>query len=271
MNVYKLEWKSLFRGLLLWSLIVCGLMVLFMAFYPSMKDETMKELVGVKLNALPPAVLQAFGISSLPDFTNITYYFGYVVQYMNITAAVYAAMIGASALIREESEGTIEYLYAQPVTRGAIVLQKILANLSVYVLFVAVQMAVTVILYAVMKPEGADLAALLADVKTIYVGMFFMGLIFLAVGFLASALLRSAKQAVSFSLCAVFSTYLLGIASAVVKQLEFFKYFSPLDYVKPEELVKSGFRAETVWIGAAVIICCGAATFLLYRRKDLKV
>jgi ABC-2 type transport system permease protein len=271
MNVYKLEWKSLFRGFLLWTLIVCGLLVLFMAFYPSMKNEAMKELVGVKLNAMPPAVLKAFGISSLPDFTNITYYFSYVVQYMDITAAVYAAMLGASSLIREESDGTIEYLYAQPVTRKTVVLQKMLANLSVYALFVMAMGAVTAVLYAAMKPEGSDLAALLADVKIIYAGMFFMGAVFLAVGFLASALLRSAKQAVSFSLGIVFSTFILGIAAVVVKQLEFFKYFSPINYVKPEELVKSGFQAEYVWIGLAVTAVCTAATFILYQRKDLKV
>lgn len=271
MNVYKLEIKSLFRGFVLWSSVVCGLLVLFMAFYPSMKNETMKELVGVKLTALPPAVLEAFGLSSLPDFTNITYYFSYVVQYMNITAAVYAAMIGSAALIREESDGTIEYLYAQPVKRETIVLQKMLANGSVYALFVLVMGLVTTALYAFLKPEGSDFAVLMTDVKTIYAGMFFMGLIFLAVGFLASALLRSAKQAMSFSLGIVFTTYLLGIASTIVKQLEFFKYFSPLDYVKPASLVKSGFQADYVWIGIAVILAAGAGAFFLYRRKDLKV
>lgn len=271
MNIYKLELKSLFKGFLLWTSIVCGLIILFMAFYPSMKDDTMKELVGVKLTALPPAVLQAFGLSSLPDFTNITNYFCYVVQYMNITAAVYAAMLGSAALIREESDGTIEYLYAQPVTRSEIVGQKMLANLTIYALFVMAMGIVTAVLYLFMKPEGSNFAALMSDVKTVYLGMLFLGLIFLAVGFLASALLKNGKQAVSFSLGAVFSTYVLGICASIIKQLEFFKYFSPIDFVKPQELVKSGFQPEYVWIGLGIILVAVAATFLLYRRKDLKV
>ena len=271
MNVYRLEYKSLSKGLVVWAGIVSAILVLFMAFYPSMKNEMMQQLVGAKLNAFPPAMMEALGLSSLSDLTNITFFFCYVIQYINIAAAVYAALLGSSALIKEESDGTIEYLYAQPVSRNTIVKQKMLANLTVYTLFVVSLGVVTTILFAILKPEDSDLLKLLTDVKMIFIGMFFVGLIFMALGFLISALLKSVKQASPFSLGVVFLTYIFGIFSVVIKKLDFLKYFSPIDYVKPEKLVRSGFDPAGVWIGLGLIVFSGILSFVLYHRKDLKI
>ena len=41
-----------------------------------------------------------------------------------MAGGVYAAILGVSALVKEESEGTIEFLYSKPVTRSKIVTAK---------------------------------------------------------------------------------------------------------------------------------------------------
>ena len=50
--------------------------------FPSMKDMGMQELVGSKLDALPPAVLEIFNFSSVTDLVKINDYMGYTFQYM---------------------------------------------------------------------------------------------------------------------------------------------------------------------------------------------
>lgn len=270
MNVFKLEFLSRWKGLVLWSGIVSGLLVLFMAFYPSMKSDMMQQLVGVGMEGFPPAMLEVLGLNSFADLSDINFYFCYVAQYLLLAAGVYAALLGSSALIREESDGTIEYLYAQPVSRAAIVFQKMLACFAAYLLYVLAQLLVSSALYAAFRPEGSDFSALLGNLGKVYAGMLFVGAVFLALGFAASAVLRSAGQSAPLSLGLVFGTYLLGIFSVAVKQLEFLKWVSPVTLFQPEKLVRDGFRAEAVWIFAAVAAVSFASAFLLYRRKDLK-
>ena len=42
MNIYKLEFKSLIRGMLIWSASISLALIGFMALFPSMQNEAMK-------------------------------------------------------------------------------------------------------------------------------------------------------------------------------------------------------------------------------------
>lgn len=93
-------------------------------FLPSMQSSGMQDLVNTKMNALPQDMMKILHMDSMADLTNIDAYFAYVFQYIFIAACVYAALIGAQALIKEETDGTIEFLYAQPITRSSLVFGK---------------------------------------------------------------------------------------------------------------------------------------------------
>ncbi len=270
MNIFKLDFRSQTKGCLIWTGVIALVLLLFMSMFPSMQSAGMQDLVGTKLDALPPAMLAAFGLEDLPDFTQLIPFFAYTTQYIVMAAAIYAALLGATALIKEESDGTIEYLYAQPVTRTRIVGEKMLSGLATYSLFTFAVGLVSMIMAAVVKSEGTDLMAALTDIKLILGGMFFVGLIFMSVGFLASVLLTSAKQATAFSLGAVFITVILGVFAAVNDKLELLKYLSPIEGFKPSKLVTKGIDPAHVVIGLVVIIAASALSFFIYQRKDLK-
>lgn len=269
MNIFKLDFRSQTRGLLIWTGIIALVLILFMSMFPSMQSAGMQDLVGAKLEALPPAMLAAFGLEALPDFTKIIPYFAYTTQYIVIAAAIYAALLGAAALIREESDGTIEYLYAQPVTRVRIVGEKMLSALAIFSLFTIAVGIVSMAMAALVKTAGTDLIAAFTDMKLILGGMFFVGLIFMALGFLASVLLTDAKQATAFSLGAVFITVILGVFAAVNDKLDALKYLSPIEGFKPSNLVTKGIDTVHVVIGLMVIAAASALTFIIYQRKDL--
>lgn len=57
MNMFKFEFKRLFKSAIVWSAVCSALVVMFIAFFPSMKDSGMKALVGEKLDALPSSIL----------------------------------------------------------------------------------------------------------------------------------------------------------------------------------------------------------------------
>ncbi|NYN40103.1 ABC transporter permease subunit, partial [Salmonella enterica subsp. enterica serovar Typhimurium] len=83
--------------------------------------------------------------------------------------------------------------------------------------------------------------------------------------------LRSAKQASPVALALVFLTYILGIMAGLNDKVDFFKYFSPINYAIPSEVMDKGISGTNVMISCSVIIVMVAATFILYNKKDLKV
>lgn len=270
MTLLKLEFKSVLRGLLLWSGILAVLLIIFMAFFPSLESSTMKELFGIKMNAIPASMLAVFGLSELTEFTDVIVYFAYVMQYVNIAVAIYAGLLGASALIKEESDGTIVYLYAQPITRKGIVAGKMAADLFVYCLLIILLGAVSMILVLVFSSGKQDIVGMLTAVKQIYAGTFITGFIFMAIGFMFSVKLASIKQAGAAIMGVVLGTYMIGIFASLADTKDFLRYLSPIDCFGSSLIVKSGidFRALSLW-GSVVIICI-TLTFAIYNKKDLK-
>ncbi len=274
MNVFKLEFKSNLKGLLLWVGILSLVLVLFMSLFPTMGTDAMKDLVQTKLNALPQDVLEAVGLDEIPDFTKILDYFSYIFQYIAVAGGIYAALLGAQALVKEENDGTIEYLYAQPVTRTQIIFQKLLAAAAVYGVLNVGLSIVCGILFAVLKPEDTELVALMTDFKSLLAGTMVGGLVFLCLGLLISVLLKSSRQAIAAAVGLVFVTYILGIFSKAFADyadwVGYLVYLSPLDYATPFDVLLHGFNALRILIGFIIMAVSVTLAFYFYRRKDLK-
>ena len=196
-------------------------------------------------------------------------YFGYLFQYINLAICIFVMLKGTSSLIREETDGTIEYLYAKPVSRTDIVCQKLLANLLCFFLFVAAFYLLSVVSYLAFSDYSLDES--MKEVAIILGGTLFVGFIFLPAGFFLSTAIKSSKQSASVSMGIVFGTYMLGIISLLVEKLEFLKYLSPLEWIKANKLVEEGLNLPEVLIGLGIIAISVFATFHIYRKKDFRV
>ena len=268
MNMFKFEFKRLLKGSIIWSLVCSALIVMFMLFFPSMKEMGMQELVGSKLEVLPEAFLEAFNISGATDFSNISDFSAYVLQYIIMAGGIYAAILGVSALVKEESEGTIEFLYSKPVTRNKIITAKVLANAVIFYIFLIILGAITMAVSAVVKPEDMEMIDMFMDIKTLYIGMALIGYIFMAIGFLISVFIKSSKKAIPIALGVFFASYILGIFSKLQDRLSGFIYFSPFDYAPPSEIIKNGFETKFIVIGLCIIFISITITYIMYNKKD---
>lgn len=268
MNMFKFEFKRLLKGSIIWSLVCSALIVMFMLFFPSMKEMGMQELVGSKLEVLPEAFLEAFNISGATDFSNISDFSAYVLQYIIMAGGIYAAILGVSALVKEESEGTIEFLYSKPVTRNKIITAKVLANAVIFYIFLIILGAITMAVSAVVKPEDIEMIGMFMDIKTLYIGMALIGYIFMAIGFLISVFIKSSKKAIPIALGVFFASYILGIFSKLQDRLSGFIYFSPFDYAPPSEIIKNGFETKFIVIGLCIIFISITITYIMYNKKD---
>lgn len=268
MNMFKMELKRGLKPLAIWSIVCVLLIILFMSMFPSMKDSGMQELVNTKMDAMPKALLEAFNLENMPDFSKLNEYFAYVFQYIVIAGSIYGGILGSKALIKEESEGTIEFLYAQPVSRTKIVTMKILSSVVIFYLFVMVMALASIGISLLVKPEDLKVIDLVMDMKLLFGGFFLIGLVFMSIGFLISVVIKSLRLAMPISTGIFFTTYLLGTFSGMIDSLEFLKYFSPFHYAVPSELLKNGLDISNVVISIVIIIVTITATYFIYRKKD---
>lgn len=270
MNIYFFELRRLLKSFLAWSAILALIIVLFMAFFPSMVESGMADLAKAKMSAIPPEMRKAFGISQITDFSDLLQYYAYIAQYILMAASIYAAILGASALIKEETEGTIEFLYAQPTSRSQITTMKLLSSVTVLWAFNIILFVVSVILLQAFKEPGYEYMSMLL---AMFRGMLAAEIVYLAVGFGLSAVLPRSSNVAPVGLGVFFITYLLGVMAAINKQLEWLKYLSPYHYVQPSTVLNAGGAIKPVYTFLMLIITILAISFAYwrYRQKDLLV
>ena len=269
MNIFRFEFKRLIKSCLIWSLICGGLTVLFMALYPSMKGIGMQEIVGNKMDELPKELLKAFNIDESMDFSNIYNYIGYCIQYIAMASAIYGAILGVNALIREESQGSIEFLYSKPITRTKLVTSKLLSIVAIYYVYVIILGIITMGVVISVKPEDIAVMKLMMNLKNMFIGISLLGYIFIAMGLLISTLVKSDKGAIPISIGIFFVSYFLGIIGKLKESFEWMKYLSPFDYYAPTSILNNGLDMKFVIIGISIIVVSIAGSYIIYRKKDM--
>ena len=270
MSIYGFETRRLLKGLLTWSAVVTLLLVLFMAFFPSMAESGLADLTKEKLDALPPALLEAFGLTVTTDFSDLLQYYAYIAQYILMAAAIYALILGTSALIKEESEGTIEFLYARPVTRLEIATGKLVSIVTILWAFNLIIFVASVLLLHAFRDPGYEYLPL---TLAMFSGMLAGQMVFLAIGFALSAMLPRDSNPVTVGLGLFFVTYLLGAIAAINEKLRWLKYFSPFHYVQPTSVLANDGTIERVYLHIMLLTTIAAILFAYwrYQRKDLLV
>ena len=269
MNIFKFELKRNLKSLIYWSIGTSAIIILFMSLFPSMESMGMKELVGDKLDALPPAILEMFNFSSATDFSNINDYLGYCLQYVAMAFGIYGAILGINSIVEEESEGTIEFLYSKPVSRSKILWSKVLSIVVCFYIYVIIVGAVTMGISLLVKPEDIESFTLMMDLKSIFIGLAFLGYIFMSLGTFISTILKKGKMATSIGVGIFFGTYILGIVSKLKEEFSFIKYFSPYEWVIPINIIKDGFEMKFIIIGFLLIVIALGSANIIYRKKDL--
>ena len=122
MTLVKHELKQGFKALAIWTAAIGFFIVVCVFMYPEMKGE----MEGVSdMFASMGAFTAAFGMDRLNFGSMIGFYSIECGNILGIGGAFFAAIIGVSALAKEEKERTAEFLLAHPVSRRSIVTQKL--------------------------------------------------------------------------------------------------------------------------------------------------
>ncbi len=261
-TIYKHELKEYVKSLLVWGICAGGIGFLCILLFSSMQEsmESMTESF-----ASMGLFADAFGMSQLSIATLEGFYATEVGTIHGLSGAMFAAVVSADMLSKEEDGHTGEFLFSLPLKREKAVLAKWSAVMSHILLFNL--FCLSLYLAGIFALGGEmDFCRLF-----LYHGMqVLMQFEVAGICFCISAFQRKNKLGLSLGLALLLYAY--DLIARVVPDLAGYKLFSPFSYANASDLFSTGeIYMEGTALGLVVLAASVAAAHVAYGRKDLAV
>lgn len=260
MYLFLHEMKRNRLSLIIWTVCVSFLLSVSILIYPEMAGE-MEQMSDMFANM--GSFTQAFGMDKL-NFGEFMGYFAVECgNQLGLGGAMFASILGASALAKEERDKTAEFLLTHPVSRSKIVLSKYLALLLQITIF-TLGVALCCLLSILVIGESPDLKAILL----LFLAYLLLEIEICSVTFGISAFIRGGGMAIGLGVGLLF--YFVGIISNLTEQTKFLKYLTPFSFADGGNIVNNHLIEPKYLAAGAVLAVAGVITaFLKYRKKDI--
>lgn len=260
MILFKHELRQGRNTLLIWSGVIAFMLGICIFIYPEMKDQ-MGDISGVFADM--GGFSAAFGMDQL-NFGGFIGFFGVECgNVLGLGGAFFAALLGISALAKEEKEQTAEFLLTHPVTRENVVLHKLCAVLAQIAILNLLAICITAVSILMIKesPEAKTLAWL-------FLAYFILQIETASICFGISAFISQGGLGIGLGMAALF--YFLNIIANLTEQAEFLKYITPFGYTEGADIIAKGsIDVKYLSVGLVLTAVGIAAAFYWYCRKDI--
>ncbi len=263
MNIYLYELKALRKSIIIWAISMAALSALYLGLYTSVAQDAdaFRDLLG----NYPESVRAILNIN-LDYIASLVGFYSLIFSFILLCGSIQAMQLGVSVLSKETRERTADFLLVKPVSRVTIVTAKILAAFTAIVITDVIFYAITFLLANVVTTDAYDFGVFFL----INLSMFFIQVIFMAIGLLVSMFFKKVKNVLPITFGLVFGFYLVGALFATNKEDEALRFISPFRYYDISYIVSnSGYETPYIILSAAVIAVCMAATYIIYRKKDI--
>ena len=265
MNIYKRELRAHIKSLAVWCAGMIFLVAAGMGKYSAgaaagadsmnalMKDmpESLQNLFGVGV----------FNLSAALEFYAVTY------LYIALLLGVHAVMLGSGIISKEERDKTSEFLLVKPVSRFSILTRKLIAAVTILLIFWLVTYAVS---YGMISyyAKGADfslgLFKLMASGGAIQ-------LLFLSLGAFFAGVFKNPKKSTAAGTGVLLAMFLLSVIADIVAKADFLKYFSFFKYYDAKDILVRGYSPVYPLISVILFAALLYGTYYFYRRRDMEV
>ena len=260
MPVFKHELRQGRSALIIWTAAISFMLGVCIVIYPEMSTQ-MGDISAMFADM--GSFSQAFGMDRI-NFGEFLGFFGVECgNVMGLGGAFFAALLGISALAKEEKEHTAEFLLTHPVSRTRVITEKLCAVIAQIVILNLAVIAVTALSVLIIGEE--------ADIKIfalLFLSFFLMQLEVAAVTFGISAFLRRGSLGIGLGLAAVF--YFMNIVANLIDETKFLKYITPFGYTESADIIADGaLNGGYLAVGMALAAIGVILAFWKYGRKDI--
>lgn len=261
MTIFFHEFKRDRVRLIVWAAAIAFMLGISIIIYPQMTSQL--EGMGDMFSEMG-GFSEAFNMDKI-NFGEFRGYFAVECgNVLGLGGALFAALIGITALSKEERDRTAEFLLTHPVSRSHVTAQKLLAVMAQVVILNAAVVLVAV-LATLAIGESID-GKLFFNV---FLGYLLMQLEIACVTFGLSAFIRGGGIGIGLGLA--FVLYFMNILANLTDSAEFLRYITPFSYADGTAIVSSGaIEVKYLIPGIAYALIGVAAAFIKYERKDIR-
>jgi ABC-2 type transport system permease protein len=256
LSVFAQTMAELRRPLIRWLVGFAGMAWLIMLAHP------LALLLNSGAQVVGPSFLFGSGME-LSSQQNWLQYVGLELV-LPVALAVFTIHLGSWLIAGEEERGSLGLLLSVPLSRTRLMLEKGV------VLLLAVVASVAAVWLALRLTAWVGLLAVSGlYLERAAVGLFWLGLLFGALALALGALTGRRLLAQNAALGIAFLALLLNHLPQVLQILNWLRFFSPFYYYS--NILTNQLFLAGMFVLAAVVILCFAASFLAFERRDLLV
>jgi len=264
-NLFLKEFKRNFISLLSWSLIISGLIIFTMSFYGTfVKNQA--QFMGM-MSIVPKEMLEMRGVSDITGlFSILGFYSANNIIYMMLLGSIYAIVLGAGILHKEEYQKTAEFLFSKPLSRSEIFNTKFIVFLfNILALNIFTDL---VGLFSIEVFKTGELSIMPYVYLCIYTLL--LNLLFGTLGLFISVFAKRSKPLTTFGVAIVMILYFIFTISKITESAKNIGYLSPFKYARTD-IVSDNYGIDIphllyfMLIAAFFII----ASHIVYKRKDI--
>ena len=218
-------------------------------------------------NEMPYSVKALLGMGSF-DVTTMAGYFAMLFLYIELAAAIHAALLGASIISKEERDKTTEFLMIKPVSRKTVITSKLLAAFF-NVAIVNIVTLVACVTMVTKYNKGVDITE---KVLMFMLSMFIVQLIFLSLGAALASFTKNSKSSGSLTMGLLLIAFIISKITDLTDKINVLNILSPFKYFSYADLVGGkGLDSVIVILSLLLVAALAASIYIFYPKRDLTV
>ena len=260
MTIFKQELKSQKLSMLIWSLSIGLLVAACVMMYPDMQDQ----MDGVNdMFSSMGNFTEAFGMDQLNFGTLLGFYAVEGGNMLGIGGAFFAAIIGITALMKEERDRTAEFLLTHPVSRTKVISEKLVSTFAIIVI-----LNVIVLLCAVISIKMIDEEIFWEELLIFHLAYLLMQFEIAGICFGISAFIKKSGLGIGIGIAGLM--YLLNIIANITEDAEFLKYITPFGFTEGSDIINNKeITLEYLIPGMIIMVICIVIGYVKYSKKDI--
>lgn len=251
------------RALVGWILGLVLLVVITAGSWPAIEGSSgeLEQLLG----DLPPPLTALFG-EGITSFSAAAVVGSRLFGSIGLLLVVgYAVSRGARAIAGEETDGTMELLVTQPVSRTRIATEKLLAT---WLALAGLVLVLQVVLLALQPAVGLGFAV--STVVQAATGLYLLAALFGMLAFAVGAATGVRATAVAVAGGVAVGLFLLAGLGQLVPALEGVAGWSPFSRYDGSVVLVRGIDASAVLLFGVVAVGMAAVGVVAFERRDLR-
>jgi len=264
MNIFIKELKANRKALIIWSVCMFLLVMSGMGKYTAYSTGGASSDV---FDKIPHTMKVLLGLGDF-EVTKISGFFAFLFPYIEITAAIHAALLGSSIIAKEERDKTTEFLIAKPISRNVIISAKLLAALVNVTILNIVSVLSSFAIVSTFD-TGEDITG---EIIILHVTMFFVQLIYLSLGAVLAAFLRKSKKSGTIATNILLVGYIITKITGLVDHLDILNIFAPFHYFSLDRAVNGeGISLIIALLCLVLVAVFSTLTYYYYQRRDMNI